>query len=89
LSIVPDTFPVESNLISTIISLQQILWSEEAACFSETKTQHPLQHVNTLATYEKALCRLLEYSTFPVGQMLEFRKIQAQIQLAQIEQRKK
>jgi BRCA1/BRCA2-containing complex subunit 3 len=70
------------NGVEMLTELQKILWQEERDSYLQSVTPsetsnaglHPLVIIHSSAVYQRALCRLLEYSCSPLLMVLQERK---------------
>lgn len=62
--------PEAPNLFEKLVALQRILLAEEKASYQESLKGsvplHPLLQIHSASVYQKALCRVMEYSVLPL-----------------------
>lgn len=68
---------IENNALEMLVELQQNLWDEERDSYHNSLKAHSQKHpfvlMHSAAIYQKALCRLLEYSCSPLLLLLQQR----------------
>jgi hypothetical protein len=73
-----DVSSVIDNALDMLVELQKSLWDEEReSYYSSIKSRsdrHPFVCLHSAAVYQKALCRLLEYSCSPLLLLLQERR---------------
>jgi len=81
------------NCLEELVELQKILAQEERASYiaslSQKDNTHPFIKIHSSAVYQKALCRLLEYSCAPLVQVLQQQLIYNLLTLERLKKVKK
>lgn len=78
----PSRYSSSLNGVEMMTELQKILWQEERDSYLQSVTPseaskqllHPFVIMHSSAVYQRALCRLLEYSCSPLLMVLQERK---------------
>lgn len=83
---------ITSNALDMLVELQKILWEEERDSYNSSikmrSDSHPFVCMHSAAVYQKALCRLLEYSCSPLLLLLQERRTLNQTKLAALKEEK-